>query len=136
MKKIGKFSDITIMVSYTCMHTHTHTLTHTHSRTHTHTHTHTHMLMLTSINSGCHACYKLLHAYTPYRRWLCVHHIVLSKFDCAVFYSGMLLGLRGKSYSPPGTRKTEPVKALRNLFGWKVLVFNCDEEALVDEVLF
>ena len=32
-----------------------------------------------------------------------------------------------KSYSPPGTRKTESVKALGNLFGWKVLVFNCDE---------
>ena len=97
-----------------------------HARTLARTHTHT--LMLTSINSGCHACYKLLHAYTRYTRWLCVHHIVLSsKYDCAVFDSGMLLGLRGKSYSPPGTRKTESVKALGNLFGWKVLVFNCDE---------
>ena len=47
--------------------------------------------------------------------------------DCDVLYSGMLLGLGGNPYGPAGTGKTESVKALGNLFGRQVLVFNCDE---------
>ena len=39
----------------------------------------------------------------------------------------MLLGLGGNPYGPAGTGKTESVKALGNLFGRQVLVFNCDE---------
>ena len=33
----------------------------------------------------------------------------------------------GNPYGPAGTGKTESVKALGNLFGRQVLVFNCDE---------
>nr|WAW84826.1 cytoplasmic dynein 2 heavy chain 1 [Halisarca dujardinii] len=40
---------------------------------------------------------------------------------------GMLMGLGGNPYGPAGTGKTESVKALGNLFGRQVLVFNCDE---------
>ena len=50
-----------------------------------------------------------------------------SKYDCAVFYSGMLLGLGASPYCPAGTGKSESVKALGDLFGRQVLVFNCDE---------
>ena len=58
-----------------------------------------------------------------------MHHIVLcSKYGCAVFYLGMLRWvLRGNPYRPAGTEKTESVKALGNLFGRQVLMFNCDE---------
>jgi len=41
--------------------------------------------------------------------------------------SGMHLGMGGNPYGPAGTGKTESVKALGNLFGRQVLVFNCDE---------
>lgn len=37
------------------------------------------------------------------------------------------MGLGGNPYGPAGTGKTESVKALGNLFGRQVLVFNCDE---------
>ncbi|CAD5207663.1 unnamed protein product [Bursaphelenchus okinawaensis] len=37
------------------------------------------------------------------------------------------LGLGGNPFGPAGTGKTESVKALGNLFGRQVLVFNCDE---------
>ena len=40
---------------------------------------------------------------------------------------GMQMGLGGNPYGPAGTGKTESVKALGNLFGRQVLVFNCDE---------
>ncbi|XP_069998938.1 cytoplasmic dynein 2 heavy chain 1 isoform X2 [Penaeus vannamei] len=40
---------------------------------------------------------------------------------------GMHMGLGGNPYGPAGTGKTESVKALGNLFGRQVLVFNCDE---------
>uniref|UniRef100_T1IHY1 Cytoplasmic dynein 2 heavy chain 1 n=1 Tax=Strigamia maritima TaxID=126957 RepID=T1IHY1_STRMM len=40
---------------------------------------------------------------------------------------GMRMGLGGNPYGPAGTGKTESVKALGNLFGRQVLVFNCDE---------
>ena len=33
----------------------------------------------------------------------------------------------GTPYCPPGTGNTESVKALSDLFGQQVLVFNCDE---------
>ncbi|KAL6598153.1 dynein heavy chain and region D6 of dynein motor-domain-containing protein [Neocallimastix sp. 'constans'] len=36
-------------------------------------------------------------------------------------------GFGGNPYGPAGTGKTESVKALGNLFGRQVLVFNCDE---------
>lgn len=39
----------------------------------------------------------------------------------------MHMGLGGNPYGPAGTGKTESVKALGNLFGRQVLVFNCDE---------
>ena len=39
----------------------------------------------------------------------------------------MHLGMGGNPYGPAGTGKTESVKALANLFGRQVLVFNCDE---------
>ena len=39
----------------------------------------------------------------------------------------MHLGMGGNPYGPAGTGKTESVKALGNLFGRQVLVFNCDE---------
>ncbi|EJW72888.1 hypothetical protein WUBG_16205, partial [Wuchereria bancrofti] len=39
----------------------------------------------------------------------------------------MSMGLGGNPYGPAGTGKTESVKALANLFGRQVLVFNCDE---------
>jgi dynein heavy chain 2 len=37
------------------------------------------------------------------------------------------LGLGGNPYGPAGTGKTESVKALAQLLGRQVLVFNCDE---------
>eukprot|EP00662_Eupelagonemidae_sp_cell21_P010463 gene10463-biopygen45994 len=40
---------------------------------------------------------------------------------------GQHLGYGGNPYGPAGTGKTESVKALGNLFGRQVLVFNCDE---------
>ena len=40
---------------------------------------------------------------------------------------GLRLGLGGNPYGPAGTGKTESVKALGNLVGRQVLVFNCDE---------
>lgn len=40
---------------------------------------------------------------------------------------GMNLGFGGNPYGPAGTGKTESVKALGNLMGRQVLVFNCDE---------
>ena len=46
---------------------------------------------------------------------------------CVVFYSGMLLGLGANPCCLAGTGKSESVKALGDLFGWQVLVFNCDE---------
>ena len=39
----------------------------------------------------------------------------------------MHMGMGGNPYGPAGTGKTESVKALGNLFGRQVLVFNCDE---------
>lgn len=39
----------------------------------------------------------------------------------------MSMGLGGNPYGPAGTGKTESVKALGNLFGRQVLIFNCDE---------
>ncbi|CAH8626081.1 unnamed protein product [Dicrocoelium dendriticum] len=39
----------------------------------------------------------------------------------------MRMGLGGNPYGPAGTGKTESVKALGNLMGRQVLVFNCDE---------
>ena len=69
-----------------------------------------------------------LHTYACCTRWLCVHRIVLcTKYDCAVFYSGMLLGLRGNPLRSSWYRETESVKVLGNLFGRQVLVFNCDK---------
>ena len=59
---------------------------------------------------------------------MCVRRIVFcSKYDSAVFYSGMLLVLGANPYCPAGTGKSESVKALSDLFGRRVLVFNCDE---------
>lgn len=40
---------------------------------------------------------------------------------------GMSMGYGGNPYGPAGTGKTESVKALGQLFGRQVLVFNCDE---------
>ena len=40
---------------------------------------------------------------------------------------GMKLGYGGNPYGPAGTGKTESVKALGQVFGRQVLVFNCDE---------
>ncbi|XP_037092634.1 cytoplasmic dynein 2 heavy chain 1-like [Pollicipes pollicipes] len=39
----------------------------------------------------------------------------------------MHMGMGGNPYGPAGTGKTESVKAMGNLFGRQVLVFNCDE---------
>ena len=39
----------------------------------------------------------------------------------------MLLGRGVNPYCPAGTGKSESVKALGDLFGRQVLVFNCDE---------
>lgn len=39
----------------------------------------------------------------------------------------MYLGMGGNPYGPAGTGKTESVKALGQLLGRQVLVFNCDE---------
>lgn len=41
---------------------------------------------------------------------------------------GMALGYGGNPYGPAGTGKTESVKALGQVLGRQVLVFNCDEE--------
>uniref|UniRef100_A0A915PL62 Cytoplasmic dynein 2 heavy chain 1 n=1 Tax=Setaria digitata TaxID=48799 RepID=A0A915PL62_9BILA len=45
----------------------------------------------------------------------------------AIFFKALSMGLGGNPYGPAGTGKTESVKALANLFGRQVLVFNCDE---------
>ena len=47
---------------------------------------------------------------------------------------GMFMGLGGNPYGPAGTGKTESVKALGGLFGRQVLVFNCDEVCMEDEL--
>jgi dynein heavy chain 2 len=39
----------------------------------------------------------------------------------------MMMGYGGNPYGPAGTGKTESVKALGQVFGRQVLVFNCDE---------
>ena len=49
---------------------------------------------------------------------------------------GMRMGLGGNPYGPAGTGKTESVKALGGLFGRQVLVFNCDEVAILYCCLF
>lgn len=89
-----------------------------------------HTLLLTFINSGCHAYYKLftyIRMHAVQDGCVSIAIVLCSKYGCAVFYSGMLLGLGGNPYGPAGTGKTESVKALGNLFGRQVLVFNCDE---------
>jgi len=54
-------------------------------------------------------------------------HNVLSLHLCKKLNSAMKMGLGGNPYGPAGTGKTESVKALANILGRQVLVFNCDE---------
>lgn len=52
-----------------------------------------------------------------------------------VFVVAMAMGLGGNPYGPAGTGKTESVKALGGLFGRQVLVFNCDEVHVENELM-
>lgn len=47
---------------------------------------------------------------------------------------GMHMGFGGNPYGPAGTGKTESVKALGGLFGRQVLVFNCDEVRIINNL--
>lgn len=54
-------------------------------------------------------------------------HTPLTDKCYLVLTQGMMNGYGGNPYGPAGTGKTESVKALGQLFGRQVLVFNCDE---------
>ena len=59
--------------------------------------------------------------------------IVIFYFQAVILYlkKALRAGLGGNPFGPAGTGKTESVKALGNLLGRQVLVFNCDEVQLV-----
>ena len=65
-----------------------------------------------------------------------LHCVLLYSMTVLLSCAGMLLGLGGNPYGPAGTGKTESVKALGNLFGRQVLVFNCDEVKLMTKIFF
>ncbi|KAL3981550.1 Dynein heavy chain N-terminal region 2 family protein [Acanthocheilonema viteae] len=90
---------------------------------------------------------KQLRFYLESKEYVVIRHIG-TRFDYTYEYQGnapklvhtpltdkcyltltqaMSMGLGGNPYGPAGTGKTESVKALANLFGRQVLVFNCDE---------
>ena len=54
-------------------------------------------------------------------------HTLLTDKCYLTLTQGMHMGLGGNPYGPAGTGKTESVKALGQLMGRQVLVFNCDE---------
>lgn len=54
-------------------------------------------------------------------------HTPLTDKCYLVLTQGMHLGYGGSPYGPAGTGKTETVKALGQVLGRQVLVFNCDE---------
>ncbi|MCP9266202.1 DYHC2 [Dirofilaria immitis] len=90
---------------------------------------------------------KQLRFYLESQEYVVIRHIG-ARFDYTYEYQGnapklvhtpltdkcyltltqaMSMGFGGNLYGPAGTGKTESVKALANLFGRQVLVFNCDE---------